>query len=91
MNTKPTSGSQNVRFTGQIGERTMTEVIGDTTERRADADGVSKSAFARAMSKLLKADRIHIEIFGPPSRLRRKLTPGPAPAKPNEAEDKDDL
>ena len=49
--------------------------------READADGVSKPALARAMSKLLKADRIHIEIFGPPSRERRKLALGPAPTK----------
>ena len=49
--------------------------------READADGVSKLALARAMSKLLTADRIHIEIFGPPSRERRKLALGPAPTK----------
>jgi RecA-family ATPase len=48
-------------------------------ERESDADGVTKAALARAMSKLLKAKRIHIEPFGPPSRQRRKLTPGPAP------------
>ena len=41
------------------------------------------------MSKLLKADRIHIEIFGPPSRERRKLVLGPDPTKLTvEAEDK---
>jgi hypothetical protein len=33
------------------------------------------------MSKLLKDDRIHIEVFGPPSRQRRKLARGPAPIK----------
>ena len=48
-------------------------------EREADADGVSKPALARAMSKLLKANRIHIETVGPPSKQRKKLTPGPAP------------
>jgi RecA-family ATPase len=53
-------------------------------EREADADGVSKAALARAMSKLLKTDRIHIEIFGPPSRERRKLALGPAPTKTTE-------
>jgi RecA-family ATPase len=47
-------------------------------ERDPDADGVSKAAFARAMSKLLKANRIHIETVGPPSRQRTKLTAGPA-------------
>jgi hypothetical protein len=36
------------------------------------------------MSKLLKTDRIHIEIFGPPSRERRKLALGPAPTKTTE-------
>ncbi len=50
-------------------------------EREADADGVSKAALGRAMSKLLKADRIHIETVGPASRQRKKLTPGPAPTK----------
>jgi RecA-family ATPase len=50
-------------------------------EREPDADGVSKAALARAMSKLLKADRIHIESFGPPSRERRKLALGPDPTK----------
>jgi RecA-family ATPase len=49
--------------------------------READADGFSKLALAGAMSKLLKADRIHIEIVGPPSRERRKLALGPAPTK----------
>jgi hypothetical protein len=34
MNAKSTSDSQNVRFPGQIGERTMTEVIGDTIEAK---------------------------------------------------------
>jgi hypothetical protein len=49
--------------------------------READADGVSRPALARAMSKLLKDDRIHIEIFGPPSRERQKLALSPAPTK----------
>jgi RecA-family ATPase len=49
--------------------------------QEADADGVSKAALNRAMSKLLKADRIHIETFGPPSKKRSKLTPGPDPTK----------
>ena len=35
----------------------------------------------RAMSKLLKANRIHVETTGPPSKQRSKLTPGPDPAK----------
>jgi RecA-family ATPase len=50
-------------------------------EREADADGVSKTALNRAMSKLLKANRIHIDIIGSASRQRKKLTPGPAPTK----------
>ena len=46
-----------------------------------DAEGVTSKAFARTMTKLLKANRIHIERVGPQSRQRDKLTPGPAPAK----------
>ena len=46
-----------------------------------DAEGVTNKALARAMTKLLKANRIHIEKVGPQSRQRDKLTPGPAPAK----------
>ena len=45
-----------------------------------DADGVTSKAFARAMTRLLKANRIHIEKVGPPSRQRDQLTLGPAPA-----------
>ena len=48
-------------------------------ERESDADGISKAALSRAMSKLLKADRIHVETVGPPSKQRKKLAPGPAP------------
>jgi RecA-family ATPase len=48
-------------------------------EQEAEADGVTKAALKRAMSKLLKDNRIHIETFGPPSKQRKKLTPGPAP------------
>jgi RecA-family ATPase len=49
-----------------------------------DAEGVTNKAFARAMSKLLKANRIHIEKVGSPSRQREKLTHGPATAKEGE-------
>ena len=48
-------------------------------ERETDADGVSNAGLTRAMSNLLKANRIHIETVGPPSKQRKKLTPGPAP------------
>ena len=48
-------------------------------EREVDADGMSKAALGRAMSKLLKANRIHIETSGPRSHERKKLAPGPAP------------
>jgi RecA-family ATPase len=48
-------------------------------EQEAEAEGVTKTALKRAMSKLLKDNRIHIETFGPPSKQRKKLTPGPAP------------
>jgi hypothetical protein len=46
-----------------------------------EAEGVTNKAFARAMTKLLKANRIHIEKVGSKSRQRDRLTPGPAPAK----------
>jgi RecA-family ATPase len=52
-----------------------------------DAEGVTNKAFARAMSKLLKADRVHIETVGPRSKQREKLTPGPATSKEPAAED----
>jgi RecA-family ATPase len=48
-------------------------------EREEDAQGVTKRAFARAMGRLLKANRIHVERVGPRSRQREKLTLGPAP------------
>jgi RecA-family ATPase len=44
-----------------------------------DAAGVSKKALVSAMARLLKANRIHIESVGPPSKKRHQLTPGPAP------------
>ena len=50
-------------------------------ERDEDAEGIKKAAFARAMGRLLKANRIHIETVGPPSKRRTKLTAGPDPAK----------
>jgi RecA-family ATPase len=49
-------------------------------ERDADAEGVASNAFAGAMGRLLKANRIHVETVGPPSRRYSKLTPGPTPA-----------
>jgi RecA-family ATPase len=48
-------------------------------EREDDAEGITKIAFASAMGKLLKANRIHVERVGPRSRQREKLTLGPAP------------
>ena len=44
-------------------------------------------AFARAMTRLLKANRIHIETVGPPSRQRDQLTPGPDPTKESGAKE----
>ena len=48
-------------------------------EKEVEAEGCTKAALARAMSKLLKDNRIHVDAIGPPSRRYRKLTPGPAP------------
>ena len=42
-----------------------------------DAKGVTKTALARAMSKLLKDNDIHIETEGPPSKRRAHLKTGP--------------
>jgi RecA-family ATPase len=47
----------------------------------AEADGVSKKALERAMSNLLKNNRIHIEDIGSPSRRTRKLSLGPKPTQ----------
>ena len=59
-------------------------------ERDDDSEGVTSKAFARAMTKLLKENRIHIEKVGSASKQRDKLTPGPAPAKEtSEGEDRD--
>jgi RecA-family ATPase len=41
-----------------------------------EAAGINSKAFERAMSRLLQADRIHIELEGPPSRRRRRLMLG---------------
>jgi hypothetical protein len=56
-------------------------------ERDDDAEGVKKAAFSRAMGRLLKDNRIHIEPVGPPSKRRAKLTPGPDLARKPAAEE----
>jgi RecA-family ATPase len=38
-----------------------------------DADGVAKRALEVAMAQLLKAGRIRVETFGPPSKKRKRL------------------
>jgi RecA-family ATPase len=48
-------------------------------EREDDAEGITKTAFARAMGRLLNANRIHVANVGSPSRQRDKLTLGPVP------------
>jgi hypothetical protein len=50
-------------------------------ERDDDADGVTRAAFTKAMGRLFKADRIHTDQIGPPSKRRAKLTPGPDQTK----------
>jgi RecA-family ATPase len=55
-------------------------------EKDDDAEGVTKGALTRAMGKLLKADRIHVETVGPPSKQRKTLAPGPDPAKAKNTE-----
>jgi RecA-family ATPase len=46
-----------------------------------DAEGIKKTAFRRAMDRLFKAGRIHVETTGPRSKRRECLKPGPDPAK----------
>jgi RecA-family ATPase len=53
--------------------------------KETDVQGVKKEALARAMSNLLKENRIHIDDVGPPSRQVQKLSPGPSPTKPEGA------
>ena len=62
--------------------------ISEHRGRAAGQFGISARPFRatgrrrpRLCPKLLKADRIHIEMFGPPSKKRRKLALGPAPTK----------
>jgi RecA-family ATPase len=50
-------------------------------ERDEDADGITRAAFTKAMGRLVKAERIHTDPIGPPSKKRAKLAPGPGPAK----------
>ena len=38
-----------------------------------DANGVNKRALETAMAQLLKAGRIRVETFGPPSKQRKRL------------------
>ena len=38
-----------------------------------DCDGISKKRFSDAMGRLLKAKRIRLDVYGPPSKLRTKL------------------
>jgi hypothetical protein len=40
----------------------------------ADAKGISRQAFRQSMDRLLKAGKIREETYGPPSRLRSRLT-----------------
>ena len=49
--------------------------------REPDAQGVRKEALARAMSNLLKHNRIHIVPVGPRSRQVSTLAGGPLPTK----------
>jgi hypothetical protein len=51
-------------------------------ERDDAAEGVTSKALAKAMGRLLKENRIHIEKIGSVSRQRDKLTPGPAKEAP---------
>ena len=56
-------------------------------EKDDDADGVKRNALTRAMTKLLKDNRIHIgKTVGAPSKQTVKLALGPKPAQTQEGE-----
>ena len=42
-----------------------------------EAGGFGRRMFADAMETLLANDRIHVEKFGPPSKVRSRLIVGP--------------
>jgi RecA-family ATPase len=47
--------------------------------KEAEADGVKPKLLEAAMSRLLDANKIHIEVTGPPSRRRSRLISGARP------------
>ena len=49
------------------------------SQRDDDAEGVTSKAFARAMTRLLKANRIHIEKIGPAVAPARQADARPSP------------
>jgi hypothetical protein len=61
MNAKSTSDSQNVRFPGQIGERTMTEVIGDTIEAKLVASRDRDTSICIVCDDY-SASRVHAKV-----------------------------
>jgi RecA-family ATPase len=42
-------------------------------EKHPNAEGIRKEAFERAMERLLRDERLHVEPFGPPSKQRKRL------------------
>ena len=56
-------------------------------EQEAEADGLTKAALKRAMSKLLKDNRIHVETFGPRSINVKGCAPGRQPTPHNSSEE----
>jgi RecA-family ATPase len=47
-----------------------------------DANGTTAAALAKAMERLLAAQRVTVETFGPPSRQRQRLIPTPSDRLP---------
>jgi RecA-family ATPase len=48
------------------------------------AKGISNARFEAAMERLFAANRIHNPSEGPPSKLRKFVTAGPAPLPPTD-------
>jgi hypothetical protein len=50
--------------------------------KHPSAEGVTKHAFAHAMERLLAANRIRVEMIGPPSRRYSRLAIAPPQEEP---------
>ena len=71
------------RFNGEgrnVSHKPSAHAYAPTLFRREDeARGISKANLELAMARLFKADRVHLEPYGPPSRDTVKLVSGSKP------------